>query len=136
MRRSAVAAYELLESRLVADRIEVGVLLGVGAVAVGSLDRGSKVLDCVLGSTDEALAAGDVVEQPGIPGVRVQQLPPALDHLVVPTRLVEGVERPPDRPRGRLVRLARNAAEGDERRFGLRRDGRSLHAGACKDERA
>src|ERR671922_2239388 len=50
--------------------------------------------------------------------------------------LVEAVERPPDLPAGRLVRLPRRAADRDDRRARLLGEGRALDARAREDERA
>src|SRR5919108_987164 len=50
--------------------------------------------------------------------------------------LVEAVERPPDLPAGRLVRLPRRAADRDDRRPRLLGEGRALDARAREDERA
>src|SRR5919109_5244886 len=50
--------------------------------------------------------------------------------------LVEAVERPPDLPAGRLVRLPRRSADRNDRRPWLLGEGRALDARAREDERA
>ena len=61
-----LAADQFLERGLVADRIEVRIVLCVRARRLGHVDRASEVLDRVGRPAGEALAAGEVVEQRGV----------------------------------------------------------------------
>jgi hypothetical protein len=63
------------------------------------LDCTPQVLERVLRPAGEALAASDVVEEPGrVLGIRLEHLPPAIRGLGVPPRLVKRVEWSPDDP--------------------------------------
>src|SRR5262249_8846030 len=129
-------ADERLERRLAADRIEVGVARGERPEAVRAVDREPEVLDRVGLPARQAFAARDVVERPGVLGIRLDQLASPVGGLVVLALLVEVVERPPELPSVDLVRLSRRAADGDDRRPRLLCESRRLHAGSREDERA
>ncbi len=92
--------------------------------------------DRVVGPAGEALAAGEVVEREGVLRVGLDQLAALLDHGLVVAGHVEAVERAPDLPAADLVRLARDAADCDERRPRLFGERRPLHPGSDEDEGA
>ena len=69
-----LAADQLLEGGLVADRIEVRIVLCVRARRLGHIDRATEVIDRVGRPAGEALAAGEVVEQLGVLGMSLDQL--------------------------------------------------------------
>ena len=75
--------------------------------------------DRVSRPSGQALAAGDVVAELRVPGMRLDELAPAIGRLRVPTRLVERAKRRPELEAGGVVGLARLTAEGDERRLRL-----------------
>ena len=66
-------ADELLERRLVAERVEVGVLLREVAEARPLLEGGPQVADRVVLAAGERLAAGEVVERRGV-AARLERL--------------------------------------------------------------
>ena len=100
------------------------------------LDRAPEVLERVRLPAGEALAAGQVVEEQAVLRARLDDLAQPLRDLGVLTRLVAGPERSPELPAAGVVRLARRAADHEDRRSGLLRERRSLHSGTGEDERA
>src|SRR5262249_35411147 len=67
---------------------------------------------------------------------RLDPLAPESDHFVVPARLVQRVQRPPDLPADRFVGLPGNAADQNDRRPRLFRERSPSHTGRNEDERA
>jgi hypothetical protein len=102
----ALAADEFLERGLVADRIEVRIVLCVRAKPLRHVDRAPEVVDRVSRPARKALAAGDVVEEVGVLWVSLGQDASALSHLGVLALLVERPERGPELPAVGLVRLS------------------------------
>src|SRR5205085_5055834 len=90
--------HELPERRLVADRIEVRILGGVRAELVEPLDREPEVLDGIVLSAGQALAAREVVERRRVVAVRRHELAAALDALAVLLVVVDVRQRLPDVP--------------------------------------
>src|SRR2546421_4997132 len=131
-----LAADQFLERGLVADRIEVRIVLCVRARPLRHIDRAPEVVDRVARPAREALAAGDVVEQLGVLRMSLDQYASAVSQLGVLARLVEGPEWGPEFPAMGFVRLSRGAAERDDRRLGLLGECRSLHTGSGEDESA
>src|SRR4051812_37615871 len=127
--------HELLERRLVADRVEVGVIGRQRPEARCPVDRVLEVLDGVGPPPGEALAARQVVGQVGVLRMGRDELGTAVGDLLELPGLVERVERRPKLPAARLVRLPGRPAQGDERRPGFLGERRPLHAGAGEDER-
>src|SRR5437763_14057470 len=66
--RRSRRADELLEGRLFADRLEVGVLLSVGTELLREVDRAAEMPQGVVLAAGEALAASQVVHRVGILG--------------------------------------------------------------------
>ena len=128
-------ADELLERRLVPDRVEVGVPGGELAGQLRPLDRAPQMLDRVGLSPGEALAAREVVGQQRVLGVGVDDGPRAVGGLGVLARLVEGAGGRPELPAAGLVGLPGRAADRDERRVRLLRERRPPDAGRGEDER-
>jgi len=110
---------ELLEGRLLADRIEVRVPLRVVAELLELVDRLPEVLDRVGRAAREGLAASEVVQRRGVLRIGLDQLTSPLDDALVVTGLVQRPERRPDLPAVRLVRLPRDAADREDRRPSL-----------------
>src|SRR5689334_5850075 len=104
-------ADQLLEARLVADRVEVGVAGGVLAEPLRPFDGRAEVLHGVGLVARQALAAGEVVVQQRRVGLRLEQLPAPRHELGVVAGLVQAPQRRPDLPARVVVRLARGAAE-------------------------
>src|SRR5207244_7739349 len=126
----------LLERGLVANRVEVRILLGIVPKLVRQLDRPPEVLERVRGSTGEALTAGEVVEQQAVLRMSLDQLPPAVDHLGIRAGLVQQPQRRPKLPSDRVVRLPRRPSDRDDRRPGLLGERRPLDARPDEDEGA
>ena len=115
----SLALDQLLERGLIADGIEVRIILRVGPTPLRAVDRESEVVDRVTRPAREALATGEVVEQPGVLRMSLDQLASAIGRLGVLACLIERVQRGPELPAVGLVRLSRGAAERDDRRLGL-----------------
>jgi hypothetical protein len=77
------------ERGLIADRIEVRIVLCVRAEPLRHVDRAPEVVDRVTRPAGEALAAGDVVEQVGVLRMSLDQYATAVSRLGVLARLVE-----------------------------------------------
>src|SRR6266849_4704672 len=87
---SSWLADQLLERRLAADRLEVGVSLGVAADVVrGELHRAAKVCECLLLAAREAVDACSVVVQHRPRSILRQLGLEAVRDLLVLARLVE-----------------------------------------------
>src|SRR3954451_3915187 len=128
-------ANQLLELRLLADRIEVRISGRERAEPLRPLDRAAKVLDRIGRPPGEALAARDVVEQAGVLGVLLDQFPATIRRLVVLAGLVERGDRQPDLEARRLVDLTRRTPDRDDRGARGLGERRPLDAGAGKDHR-
>ena len=63
----ALVADQLPECRIVADRVEVRIVLREPAKLLRHVDRLPEVVERVSGPARQALAAGEVVEQQGVP---------------------------------------------------------------------
>src|SRR4051794_8575886 len=109
--RLSRALDQLLERRLIADRIEVRIILCVRPTPLRAVDCETEVLDRVGRPAREALATGEVVEQPGVLRMSLDELASALGRLGVLAGAVERVQRRPELPAVGLVRLSRRAAE-------------------------
>src|ERR671937_2299019 len=96
----------------------------------------AEVLNRIGLAAGEALAAGEVVPEPAILGMSLDQLASAIGRIGILSGLVQRPERGPELPACWLVCLAGNATDRDDRRPGLFDDSRSLHTGADEDERA
>src|SRR5919198_1736158 len=129
-------ADELSERRLVADGVQVRVLLRERMKLVGLLQREQQVPDRVLRPAGKGLAAREVVHRLGVLWIGLHHTAPSVGHLGVLAGLVERAQGRPDLPAVGLVRLSGNAAGGDDRRPRLVRECGSLHAGPDVDERA
>src|SRR5215210_488162 len=129
-------ADDLLEGRLVADRVEVRVLRRVPAKLLGTVSRVPEVLDRVVRPAGERLAAGEVVEQQRVLRVGLGQLASAVGGRGVLAGLVERRDLHPELPPVGLVRLPGDAADRYQRRAGLLRERRPLHRRRDEDERA
>src|SRR6476620_4796287 len=70
-----------LERGLIADRIEVRILLGVRPTPVRTVDREPEVIDRVTRPAREALATGEVVEQPGVLRMSLDEFASAIGRL-------------------------------------------------------
>jgi hypothetical protein len=68
------AAEELFERGFAADRVEVGVAPGERAKLVPHVASAPQVLDRVGRSAGTVLAAGDVVQQARVAGIRLEEL--------------------------------------------------------------
>src|SRR6478735_10333555 len=86
--------------------------------------------------SDQALAARHVVGQRLVLRMRIGQLAAAIGDLGVLALLVQRIEWRPQLVAGRVVRLARLAAKGDERRARLLSERRTLDAALGEHERA
>src|SRR3954469_17331888 len=129
-----LASDQLLERGLIADRIEVGIILCVRAKPLRAVDCAPEAFDRISRPPRKALATGEVVEQPGVLRMSRDQLTAAIGRLGVLARAVERVQRGPEFPAIGLVRLSRGAAEREDRRLGLLGKRRPLHAGRRKHE--
>src|SRR5256885_10550166 len=87
--QSCSAANRVLECGLVANRIEVRVLLRHVPAALPHLDRPPKVPDGLVGLTREALAARHVVVEVRLVGALLDELPAPQRRVRVPAGLVE-----------------------------------------------
>src|SRR3954465_13852345 len=74
--------HQLLEGGLVADRVEVRVLGGEGPQPVLPPDGQPQMLDRIVRSPSQALAAGEVVQRRGVLGVILDGLAAQPDRLV------------------------------------------------------
>src|SRR4051812_43175346 len=119
-----------LERGLLANRVEVGIVAGVRAEALRLVDCAPEVLDGVVGSAGEALAAGKVVEQPRVLGVRLDHLASSFRSLRVAPFQVETIERRPELPAVGLIGLPRRASDREDRRLRLLGEGGALHTRA------
>src|SRR5437867_5175573 len=90
--RESPLAHQRLELRLLADRVEVGVVGCELAELVRLLDCRPQVLERIVLPPREALDARHVVEQRRILGVVREQLTPPVRCLGVLARLVEPVQ--------------------------------------------
>jgi hypothetical protein len=100
----SLALDQLLERGLIADRIEVRIILCVRPTPLRAVDRESEVIDRVTRPAREALATGQVVEQPGVLRMSRDQLASAIGRLGVLACLIERGQRSPDLPAVGLVR--------------------------------
>src|SRR5256886_10408094 len=91
-RFGARAADQFLERGLVADRIEVRVVLCERAKPLRHVDRAPEVVDRVGRPAGEALAAGEDVEQASVLRLSLAQSASAISRLVVLSRPVEDIQ--------------------------------------------
>src|SRR5438128_577468 len=78
-----VFAQQLAETRIAADRIEIGVLAHVAEVAVAQLDRAPQRLEGLVGPLQPGVTTGEVVVSEGIVGTQLDQAPVDLQALGV-----------------------------------------------------
>ena len=98
-----LTAEQILECRLVANRVEVGVPPRHLATALPHLDRPAEVLDGLGGFARQALAAGRVVGELSVVGVVLDQLAALVRRFGVPAGVERGRTEPQTSGPGRWI---------------------------------